>query len=250
MTLDLNKKPSTTLVTFLLDRSTSMLNCKDATIEAYNAYITGLKEERGDGFKCEFTFLTFSSYGLNRVHLCEPIQNIPRLDHHTYQPAGNTPLIDSCMQTILALEESLAKRSDNPKVVVCFQTDGDENCSSQYSTMQLKTKIEECQGKGWQFNFMGAGLNGYAMAAQYGIHRESVMSYDHRSKGATLQAFMANASNTRSYGIGESINTSYSAGDRLAAGDAFAPADLKVNVDVKVKAPRDEKKAGLDLNRR
>ena len=248
LNLDKNKKSAgTTLVTFLLDRSGSMENGKGATIDAFNSYISSMQEERSDGFKCEFTFLTFDDISLDKIHVCEPIRNVNRLNIHTYQPRGGTPLIDSCMQTILALEDSLRSRDDNPKIVVCFQTDGAENMSRKYRTDELKRKIETCQAKGWQFNFMGAGLDGYSIATQMGIGHANTMSYDRHDYGRTLQAFAANAVNTRNYGIGATGSTAYMMSQRADAGDAFVPADLKVDVDVKVQAPVAPKDAKLNL---
>lgn len=219
-------KQATTLVTFLLDRSGSMGAGKHSTIEAYNAYIDTLKADKGDGFVCEFTFLQFDSQSLDKIYLCEPIKNVVHLTDASYQPRGGTPLIDSCMKTIMALEDSLSKRDDKPKIVVCFQTDGEENASRQFTSQQLKVKIEELTAKGWQFNFMGAGIDGYGVAASYGIGASSTMSYDRTNTGNVKAAFAATASNARGFGTGALRSTMFSGAQRTSSGDHFASADL------------------------
>src|ERR1700761_6897983 len=113
---------ATTLVTFLLDRTGSMLHCKGATIEGFNAYIDGLRE--GDEAEILFTFLQFDSMSLDKVHVAVPIADVPHLTDETFVPRAQTPLIEAATKTINAVATSLEKYDLKPKVVVCFQTDG------------------------------------------------------------------------------------------------------------------------------
>lgn len=240
-------KPTTpTLVTFLLDRTGSMMSCRDATIEAFNAYLGGLQEEKSDGLKVEFTFLQFDSVSLDKICIAEPVRSVKMLTTSTFEPRASTPLIDSCVKTIKAVEESLTKRDDKPKIVICFQTDGHENCSTQYGWAELNQLIKEKIALGWQFNFMGAGIDAYDHAQKMGIMAESALSYDHLDKRATQSAFAASACNTRTFGIGASANTSYSASQRMSAGDNFAPSDLKSRPSVQT-APAPKKIPKKDI---
>src|SRR5580692_11735 len=93
------KKPATepvTLVTFLLDRSSSMGSCRDATIEAFNGYIAELRNAKTPML---FTFLQFDYYGsgcsIERVCFEQAPKNVPDLTKETYQPRGGTPLIEA-----------------------------------------------------------------------------------------------------------------------------------------------------------
>lgn len=218
---------STTLVTFLLDRTGSMNSCRDATIEAFNAYLESLQEDKGDGMEVEFTFLQFDSISLDKICVAEPVKSVAALTHKTFEPRASTPLIDSCVKTIRAVEESLTKRDDKPKIVICFQTDGHENCSTQHNWAELNLLIKEKSALGWQFNFMGAGIDAYANAAAMGISAMAAMSYDQKDIQATKSAFRASASNTRMFASGESLNTHYSPNQRAEAKDRFAPAGLQ-----------------------
>lgn len=214
-------KNGTTLVTFLLDRSGSMGACKPATIEAFNAYLDGLKNgDASDGIL--FSFLQFDSMSLDKLYVAEPVAKVDNLTTATFVPRGGTPLIDACVKTIRAVEGALTKRDDNPKVVVCFQTDGEENESRQHSWEELNALIKEKTEAGWQFNFMGAGINAYDHAQKMGVGAAQTMSYDHTNLGATRAAFTASSANTMAFASGDSADTSYTMAQRHSAGDAYA----------------------------
>ena len=196
-----------TSVTFLLDRSGSMNAIKASTIEAFNAYLKGLKEEP---LGMSFSLVQFDSGGLEKVCVRVPVATAPELTDATYQPRGGTPLIDAAYKTIRAVEKSLP--DSNPKVVICIQTDGEENESREYSWETLRALIAEKTKLGWQFNFMGAGI---------GAVERKPRDKPFRYRVATNAAFTASAANTRSFLSGQSRDTSYSTGQKMAAGDKF-----------------------------
>jgi hypothetical protein len=45
---------------------------------------------------------------------------------------------DAAVKTIRAVDASLASRSDSPKVVICIQTDGQENQSTEHTWEELR----------------------------------------------------------------------------------------------------------------
>lgn len=212
----------TSIVTFLLDRSGSMDSCKPATIESFNAYLGGLQEETEA--EISFTFLQFDTQSLDKICVAIPVSDAKRLTAATYLPRGGTPLIDAAVKTIHAVDASLAARSDKPKIVVCFQTDGHENASSEHTWEELRALVTQKTAEGWQFNFMGAGIDGYAQAAMMGVGAMNTMSYDHTNMGTTRAAFAASASNTRSFATGQSMSTAYSGVQRVNSGDRFGQA--------------------------
>lgn len=222
------KKPA--LVTFLLDRSQSMLAIKKSTIDAFNAYLATLQEEKDDGFECDFTFLQFDSISLDKVYVAQPVRGVKKLDNTTFQPRGSTPLIDACIKTINAVALSLAVRDDKPKVVVCFQTDGEENCSTTPDGWNvLNALIKEKTLSGWEFIFMGAGIDSYVQSQKMGIASINTVSYDSACQEATMDSYVAAASNTRSFTSGQSLNASFTASQKMKAGDKFDPARASLN---------------------
>jgi hypothetical protein len=212
-----------TLVTFLLDRSGSMGICRDSTIEAFNGYLDGLKEEP-EGI--DFTFLQFDTRSLDKLCVAQPVMKVPNLTTATYIPRDGTPLIDAAYKTIKAVEAAVEKDGGSPKVVICIQTDGEENSSTEYTWEELHGLVHEKTKQGWQFNFMGAGIDAYEQGARMGIAAVGTMSYDHLDKAATRASFRAASANTREFANNRSLNTNFSASQRMAAGDRFAPDDL------------------------
>lgn len=108
---------------------------------------------------------------------------------------------------------------------MCFQTDGQENTSTTPDGWNvLNALIKEKTLAGWQFIFMGAGIDAYDQGAKMGISASSTVSYDHLQPQAAMESFIATASNTRSFGTGASLNAAYSMSQKAAAGDRFDPA--------------------------
>lgn len=212
----------TALVTFLLDKSGSMSQIRDDTIGAFNTYIDTLREDGGDGI--DFTFLQFDSTSIDKVCVVTPIAKVGHLTRDTFVPRDSTPLIDAAVKTIRAVDGSLAKRSDKPKVIVCIQTDGQENASTEHTWDELNALIKEKTAAGWQFNFMGASIDAYAQAAKMGISTAATMSYDSRDTVKSMAAFADSASNTRMFARGARADTTYEVHQKQAAGDAFDPA--------------------------
>lgn len=209
-------------ITFLLDRSQSMEICKDATIEGFNGYLATLQREKGADIR--FTFLQFDAFGgqpfVQTIHDAVPVKDARHLFNDTYRPRGSTPLIDAAMQAIHIVEASV---KPGEKVVIVFQTDGQENCSRTYSWSQLNALVKAKQEIGWEFNFMGAGIDAYKQSALMGVNAVHTMSYDHHDLRATREAFHAQAQNSANFSAGASASTQYSQIQKTAARDKFDP---------------------------
>jgi len=220
------KTTPTSLVTFLLDRSGSMFTGVNTTIEAFNGYLDGLKAEKDACI--DFTFVQFdthdASMSLNKICAVKPIAEVAPLSLETYQPRGGTPLIDAAYTTILATAKAIEARSDKPKVVFCIQTDGQENASSVYNWSALKELIGLKTAEGWQFVFMGAGIDAYDQAAKMGVGFANTVSYDRTNEDAVRNTFTASACNTVSFAAGRSSTVEYTTKQRVAAGDQYAAA--------------------------
>jgi uncharacterized protein YegL len=210
---------SKTSITFLLDKSGSMEAIRDDTIGAFNAYLDELKK---DSEGIQLSLVLFDSISVEKVHVNRPLAEVPPLGRKVYVPHGSTPLIEAVHKTIKAVEKATEGDTDT-KVIICIQTDGQENSSSrEYTWDGLNAIIKEKTAAGWQFNFMGASIDAYQQASRMGIGVGQTMSYDSRDAGATKAAFVGSASNVRSYVGGQSLNTSYSTDQKNAAGDVYA----------------------------
>lgn len=207
-------------VTLLLDRSGSMSLIKSPTIEGFNTFVLGLQKEKNADIL--FTFLQFDSDSVDKRIVAAPVKEVPLLTDATFQPRGSTPLIDAAYQTIKAIEGAIAREEKKPKVVVCIQTDGQENCSREHTWDELAVLVKAKQEEGWQFNFLGAGIDAYKQAAQMHIDRGSTVSYG-VGLGSTRAAFSATATNSSNFSSGMSASVNYTGLQKAASGDEFDP---------------------------
>lgn len=250
------KNVNNTLITFVLDRSGSMLSVLPATIEAFNAYLGSLAAADGESL---FNLVQFDTRGIDKVVFEKPVKDVPLLSTENYVPYGGTPLIDAVVTTIRALEKSVDKKKaagQDVKVVVCVQTDGQENASKENTWSDLKALIEEKQSQGWQFNFMGAGIDAYDQGSKMGISVGQTMSYESSDLAATRAAFSATAMNTMAFASGLASTTSYDTFQKAAAGDKFTKDSKKPAVTSKkpdwyttldLSEEKEKKDAGLTL---
>jgi uncharacterized protein YegL len=208
----------TTLVTFLLDRSGSMGQIWDETIGGFNVYLEKLQQ---DGEAIKFTLLQFDTGGIDKCCVAEPVANVKPLDRASYEPRGGTPLIDAAFKTIAAVEDSLSKYDTPPKEIICIQTDGEENSSREHSWEELKRLVTEKIEKGWQFNFMGIGIDAYDQGARMGIASTNTMSTG-TTQAEVRASFQAAAASSMRFAKGLAAHTAYLMSERQAAGDRFS----------------------------
>lgn len=218
--------PKKTLVTLLLDRSGSMAQVREQTIGALNDWMA---EMRGSGEDIRLSMIFFDrdrgETCLQKVHVARPIAEVPELSWDDFVPRGMTPLVDAAWDTIQAVRRSVEGRDDT-KVVIAIQTDGQENCSAR-SFSELRDLVAECEGQGWQFQFLGAGINAYDQGLQLGLGRDKIVSYGN-DRESTREVFRASAANTVLFASGASAAMSYSSEQKMAAGDRYDGRDAAV----------------------
>ena len=220
------KKPKphakTTFVSFLLDETGSMESIKDDTIGGFNAYVDELRKSDGD---IAFSLVTFNSSKTRKHYVAEPIGKVRPLTERDYRPNAMTPLIDACVKTIKATAEAVAKRSDEPAVVIAIQTDGQENVSVEYSSADLALLVKEKEAAGWQFTFLGAGLDAFDVARQAGLHLDAgqVIAYD---RARSREVFAASALNIAEFAAtGNAASLRFSNAQRDRVGDRYSRRD-------------------------
>lgn len=218
-----SKAPTSTLVTFLLDRSSSMGAIWQDTIDGFNAYIETLKKGEEN---IKFTRLQFdfrNGCEIQKDCVAEPVASVPLLNQQNYQPRGSTPLIEAAHKTIEAVEASLKSYDKAPNVIVCIQTDGQENSSNaEYTWAGLKALIEAKTKAGWVFNFMGTGIDAYAQGAQMGIAAANTMSTGTSREHVRASYAAMGASNMRYAATGLSASAAFLSTERANSGDRFA----------------------------
>jgi hypothetical protein len=192
-----------------------MESIKDDTIGGFNSYLSALK---GSSKLIDFTLIKFDSRRIEKVCVAISVSDVAELDAKSYQPGAATPLIDAAYKTIKAVEKSLNGKS--PKVIVCIQTDGHENASTEHSWEELNALIKEKSAAGWQFNFLGTGIDAYDTGAKMGVAAMHTMSTG-RSAKHVRASYVAAAESALNYVSGRASSTEFSLAARASSGDQF-----------------------------
>ena len=185
-------KSNTKYVSFLLDETGSMQEIKRDTMGGFNEYVETLKK---DGVEIAFSLVSFNSNEMKSRYVAEPIKKVASLTDDNYRPAAMTPLIDASVKIIKATAKAVKKRRDEPVVLVVIQTDGYENVSQKYTAADLAKLVKEKTEAGWQFVFLGAGLDAFdaARSAGFPIDRHKMVQYD---RGHSADVFRETAKNS------------------------------------------------------
>lgn len=128
----------------LVDRSGSMSMKWDDTTESINAFIAGLSE----GTYMHVAVFDSESYDLVGECLSEDWDYLAWLK---YKPRAMTPLYDSCWKIM-----KQAELDNDERTTLVIVTDGFENGSVEMSLLDIKQKLAEWKGRGWETVFIGA----------------------------------------------------------------------------------------------
>jgi hypothetical protein len=207
--------PTTTVITMVVDESYSMLPLMDATMHGFNEYVATVRKTcKGTSY---FSAITFDTRGIRKLQVGAPLEMAIELGPHNYQPTGGTPLLDATMNAIHATDEVIRKHGP-AKAIVVIQTDGEENSSQETKLPALQLAIKQRQELGWEFVFIGAGINAFQDAQKFGINTANTMSYAPTGRG-TGAVFGAMAVNTVSYARGLTGNMNFTACQSADAGE-------------------------------
>lgn len=180
-------KNNKTHITVLLDRSGSMGEIREETIDGFNIFLAQQQQQPGEA---TLTLVQFDDVDpFDVIHRSAPIGQVPKLNWETYVPRAGTPLLDAIGYGIRSLEKFFARKPESRrsgKVIVVIITDGQENSSRRYTKRKVARMIEEKQGEGWQFAFQSSDMASINDAVDYGIDRHSTRSFDKTREGTTM----------------------------------------------------------------
>lgn len=173
-------KTQRTIYHLIVDRSGSMNDCIDATINGFNEQINRIK-----GLQAEFpeqdirTGLTMFNAELTQLAVAQDLNNTLILTRKNYIPSGSTALFDAIGKTALQLEETLSHQPDLPTTfVVVVLTDGYENSSKLFTLTQIRALIQRLEAtEKWTFSFLGATLDAVEVAQDLAIKRTNSVSF-------------------------------------------------------------------------
>ena len=170
-------------IAIILDRSGSMASVKEGTIAGFNEFVESQKKLPGEATISLFQFDDVYETVYDGID----IKNTILLTEATYQPRNITALLDAIGKTIINLGQKLntIPEKDRPeKVIVVIQTDGYENASKEFSSLEINEMITHQREKyNWQFVFLGANQDAIMTASHLGIAANKSMTYAHSSDG-------------------------------------------------------------------
>ena len=168
---------------FILDESGSMYNLTSDTIGGFNSMLDKQKA------KYENVLLTtvFFNDDSKIVHDRIPISEAAHLTGEDYTPCGCTALLDAIGKTIAHISHihKYIRQEDVPeKTLFVITTDGQENVSYQYTFPEIRKMIEEKKSVfGWDFSFLGANIDAFAVADDLGVDLLKTRSFVASSPG-------------------------------------------------------------------
>lgn len=122
------------------------------------------------------TLITFDSTHTNVFYDNVRASNANPLKVKDYIPCGATPLYDAIGMGIAKIN---ALTTEDDSVLVTIITDGEENCSEEYSLKMIKNLIEKLKKQNWTFTFIGTDdLDVENIALDMGIDNHLQFSED------------------------------------------------------------------------
>lgn len=122
------------------------------------------------------TLISFDSTHTNVFYDNVRASNANPLKAKDYNPCGATPLYDAIGMGIAKIN---ALTTEDDSVLVTIITDGEENCSEEYSLKMIKNLIEKLKKQNWTFTFIGTDdLDVENIALDMGIDNHLQFSED------------------------------------------------------------------------
>ena len=176
----------TTHVGIVIDRSGSMGSCAQEACGSLNTFLKSLKDIKG---KKLVTAIQFDDI-IETIHDKVKRKAIPEfVAGENYQLRGMTALYDAIGTMIRTLD-------GQKNVVISVITDGFENASKEFNHGTINGLVKAMTEKGWDFQFLAAGIDGKPFADSIGIAKSVNVTKDaagYQNMSATMTA------NVRSY---------------------------------------------------
>lgn len=162
----------------VVDESGSMSIIKRHALVGINETLTTIQkmQETHKNLEQRVTLITFDSTHTNVFYDNVRASNANPLKAKDYNPCGATPLYDAIGIGIAKIN---ALTTEDDSVLVTIITDGEENCSEEYSLKMIKNLIEKLKKQNWTFTFIGTDdLDVENIAMDMGIDNHLQFSED------------------------------------------------------------------------
>lgn len=162
----------------VVDESGSMSIIKRHALVGINETLTTIQkmQETHKNLEQRVTLITFDSTHTNVFYDNVRASNANPLKAKDYNPCGATPLYDAIGMGIAKINALI---TEDDSVLVTIITDGEENCSEEYSLKMIKNLIEKLKKQNWTFTFIGTDdLDVENIAMDMGIDNHLQFSED------------------------------------------------------------------------
>jgi hypothetical protein len=175
-------KTKKTIYHLIVDKSGSMSDCIDRTIEGFNEQLKSICKLADKYPEQDITIgLTMFNERVQPLFYETAPDIVRPLTVNSYWTEGSTALLDAIGETISYLQQAYVRSQQfiPTTVVVVILTDGYENASSKYRLPEVKTMISGMEETGkWTFSFIGATLDAVKIAEQMSIKRENSYRFE------------------------------------------------------------------------
>jgi hypothetical protein len=174
-------KKQKTLYHIVVDRSGSMSDCIQQTIDGFNEQITSVQKLQENFPEEQISIgLTLFNANVEIVYSAINPNEADLLNSRNYVPGGSTALLDAIGLTTKKLENDQfeSNKTIPTTVVLVILTDGYENCSRTFSLNDIKQTISRLEAtEKWTFSFIGATLDAVDVAESFNIKRENSLYF-------------------------------------------------------------------------
>lgn len=177
-----------TFVEFVLDETGSMGSCAMATVAGFNDFLSEQRKITGD---CYLSLTKFDTSGLKTPYQDVDLRLIPDMLSSMFCPGGGTNLYDAIGHRIKALSGRMSSWAVKPNVLFVVMTDGEENGSRQYNLQSIRSLIEQYNGAGWTFVYLGANQNAVKVGESMGFRSGNCKSFATEKMRETMQDLSA-----------------------------------------------------------
>lgn len=159
----------------IVDESGSMREQRFATIKSVNGLVQAQRNLPGDLAITLVTFNAETCMRRTRVRAWD----FDYITPEDYFPSGGTALCDAVCRVL-----DTASRWDAPPGtgrIVAIVTDGVTNADRERSKADVKARVDKLTADGWEFIFVGSGVDAISEGVQYGISQSLQANLTHDS---------------------------------------------------------------------
>jgi hypothetical protein len=173
-------KTRKTIYHLIVDKSGSMMDCVDNTINGFNEQVNRIKDKALEFTEEDITMgLTTFNENVKHLYFQQNPKEMVLLTHENYRPSGGTALLDAVGESITEIERQVNTSLIPTTVIVVILTDGYENASKKYNLVNIRNMISKLEESGkWTFSFIGATLDAVDVAASISIKSQNSFSFE------------------------------------------------------------------------